>query len=323
VLAVVTLGAAPMLLATGTHLRRVATEPPMLHEIVDATMQKYSARDYGSLSHEDCSQIRYCAEPGHRCYKKNDRWAGCRASCTPGIWEDDHWNYRTPWSCELIQDPDNGHRGMRPPALRHENCWQRDGRCAERGHGCYKKNSHWAGCRASCTPGIYEEDRPPHNTPWSCEFVGSGNSEPQEKHLAVNNNGLMEEGLCLAESGSGEPVKFVQCARRHMAWITSKGDFGNFDLWFTSGQARDYGNAIRPAHCPQSVSQGSTANAEELSMCENGWGLQRNGPETDFQIELTKDGRAYGLCLTSAEMREGDHAIWMPCGEQSLSFREI
>merc|ERR1719285_637967 len=56
VLAVVALGAAPMLLTTGTHLRRVATEPPMLHEIADATMQKYSAGAYGSLPGHDCSQ---------------------------------------------------------------------------------------------------------------------------------------------------------------------------------------------------------------------------------------------------------------------------
>jgi len=306
VLAVVTLGASPMLLATGKHLRKDATEPRMLH-----------SRAHGSLPHEDCSQIGCCAQPGHQCYKKDDHWAGCRASCTPGkTWEGDDWKHRTPWSCELI-DPDNCGRGKLPPAQTHENCWQRDGRCAERGHQCYKKNDHWAACRASCTPGIWKDDHWKYRTPWSCEPVGS--RFPERTHLAVNNNGLME-GLCLAESGRGEPVRFVQCARRHMAWNT-RGDFGNFDLWFSSGQARDYGAAIRPAHCPQSVAEGSTANAEDRGMCKNGWGLKRNGRETDFKIELTKDGSAYGLCLTSAEMREGDHAIWMPCAHHGLSFR--
>lgn len=104
VLAVAMLGAAPMLLATGTHLRNADKEPHTLEKIVvDAAMQKVSV-PLGSLLDEDCRQTRSCAHWGHRCYKKNEHWAGCRASCTPGIHPHDPPEHRTPWSCVLLPD---------------------------------------------------------------------------------------------------------------------------------------------------------------------------------------------------------------------------
>jgi len=309
VLAVVALGAAPMLLATGAHLRKAATEPLMLQEIEDAMLQKYSM---GSSPHEDCSGMGYCAEPGHRCYRKNHHWAGCRESCTPGIYEHDRWPHNTPWSCELIQDPDGGKRGMGRGALPHENCWQKDGRCVEPGHQCYKKNRHWAGCRASCTPGIYENDAPPHNTPWSCELIGSGHSDQRlpEKQIAVKSGSM--SGLCLTLMG--EAVTFMPCGRTATPWITRDGN-GDFDLWQKYGIAS--GTSIRPASCPQSVAVGTAATAE--TECRNGWGLQWLGSA----IELTKYGTGQFLCLSPDPDRSsnvGSRAVWLRCNKYSLTF---
>jgi len=104
VLAVAMLGAAPMLLATGTHLRNADKEPHTLEKIVvDAAMQKVSV-PLGSLLDEDCRQTRSCAHVGHRCYEKDKYWAGCRASCKAGIHFHDPPEHRTPWSCVLLPD---------------------------------------------------------------------------------------------------------------------------------------------------------------------------------------------------------------------------
>jgi len=111
VLAVAMLGAAPMLLATGTHLRNADKEPHTLEKIVvDAAMQKVSV-PLGSLLDEDCRQTRSCAHSGHRCYEKNEHWAGCRESCKAGIHFHDPPEHRTPWSCVLL--PDYRHKYIR------------------------------------------------------------------------------------------------------------------------------------------------------------------------------------------------------------------
>jgi len=159
VLAVVTLGAAPILLAKGTHLRNTAKDPLMLEEVVDATVQKFT------VANGDCRQTRQCLDPGHQCYKKNEYWAACKESCKAGIHMDDPPEYRSHWSCELLSE-----------ATRDEDC-SHSGMCVERGRRCFRKNEFWAGCKESCTPGIHMDDHPDHRTPWSCQLVSSTRHE--------------------------------------------------------------------------------------------------------------------------------------------------
>ena len=49
-----------------------------------------------------------------------------------------------------------------------ENC-QATSCCEEAGHQCFVKDSSWAGCKPSCTPGIDTADPAQFRTPWSCE----------------------------------------------------------------------------------------------------------------------------------------------------------
>lgn len=259
-----------------------------------------AAQQKFSLPHENCFQTRRCAKWGHQCYKKDKDWAGCRASCTPGIYELDQPPHRTPWSCELIS-----HR-----SLPHENCLQTSGLCAEPGHRCFRKNEHWAGCRARCTPGIYEHDEPPHRTPWSCEPINL-----PEKRIAVKSDPM--KGLCLSWVGeSGAPVTYEPCGRAQ-PWIT-RTSHGDFDLW------QEYGS-IRPARCPQGATAFSIANGE--FGCKNGWGLRWRRFQSGSQIELMKDGKGYGLCLgranSSPGSQVGSKAVWAPCARYGESFEEV
>jgi len=46
--------------------------------------------------------------PGESCFRKDVNWAACRKGCTRGIDPDDLPQWRTPWSCELIDRSSNG-----------------------------------------------------------------------------------------------------------------------------------------------------------------------------------------------------------------------
>jgi len=96
-----------------------------------------------SLNNEDCSHTGCCVEPGHRCYKKDQHFAGCRASCTPGLHIHDPWEHRTPWSCEPVskRQPD-----CAPDD--HSDCIHL-GCCKTKGHTCFMKTRRNAFCRAS------------------------------------------------------------------------------------------------------------------------------------------------------------------------------
>jgi len=107
---------------------------------------------------EDCSHSGMCVERGRRCFRKNEFWAGCKESCTPGVHMDDPPDHRTPWSCQLVS------------STPQEDCSQ-TGLCMVPGHRCYKKDDHWAGCKESCAPGPQPDDHPDHRTPWSCELI--------------------------------------------------------------------------------------------------------------------------------------------------------
>ncbi|CAE8712048.1 unnamed protein product [Polarella glacialis] len=50
----------------------------------------------------DCRSTGCCADSTMTCYEKNQFWAGCRESCSPGPYEYDDAMSRTPWSCRVI-----------------------------------------------------------------------------------------------------------------------------------------------------------------------------------------------------------------------------
>jgi len=115
---------------------------------------------------QDCQDTKCCATDGYHCYEKNEYWAGCKVSCFPGIDDKDPEEHRTPWTCRVLGNcADTG-----------EDCSETQC-CSDMSHTCFRKNDHWAGCKATCVPGIDPHDHPDHSTPWSCDILGT--SAPQ------------------------------------------------------------------------------------------------------------------------------------------------
>lgn len=63
-----------------------------------------------SAKNKDCRSTHCCAEPGMQCYQKNQYWASCKESCTPGIDPRDAPTFQVPWSCTPL-----GHRAASSP----------------------------------------------------------------------------------------------------------------------------------------------------------------------------------------------------------------
>jgi len=51
---------------------------------------------------ENCKASRCCATPGYTCFEKDEFWASCKATCTPGVNPDDPPEVQSPWSCAVL-----------------------------------------------------------------------------------------------------------------------------------------------------------------------------------------------------------------------------
>jgi len=72
----------------------------------------------GDCSHngENCMHSGCCTNSKLTCYMKNDDWAGCKKSCTPGIDPSDPEEAQTEWSCDAWVKPTGA------PAVKGESC---------------------------------------------------------------------------------------------------------------------------------------------------------------------------------------------------------
>jgi len=52
-----------------------------------------------SATGNDCRNTKCCSQAGYYCYEKDQYWASCRQSCTPGINPLDPPEYQSPWTC--------------------------------------------------------------------------------------------------------------------------------------------------------------------------------------------------------------------------------
>jgi len=99
-----------------------------------------------------------CADSNHHCFKKNEHWASCNASCSEKMkWVDDAWKEQDEhvWDCDKLTNEDDegkeNHAKVEVEcAAAGESCLESTC-CADSNHHCFKKNEHWASCNASCS----------------------------------------------------------------------------------------------------------------------------------------------------------------------------
>merc|ERR1711904_350435 len=52
-----------------------------------------------SATNENCQGTQCCSDSTLTCYEKNQWWAQCKASCSPGIDRTEAPQWQTPWNC--------------------------------------------------------------------------------------------------------------------------------------------------------------------------------------------------------------------------------
>jgi len=134
-----------------------------------------------SANSQDCRSNRCCSDPRYTCYQKDAWWAGCLQSCTPGIHSDEATQYQTPWSCAVLgKAPLPTPAPMPSPPQQQCTAQYQDCRssqcCSDPGLTCFRKDTNYATCQFSCTPGIHSDEPPQFQTPWSCQVLGAAPS---------------------------------------------------------------------------------------------------------------------------------------------------
>jgi endoglucanase len=86
------------------HFVRASLRREVLAESLPEPCPKLTTPHPGmcSTASDDCSETGCCNDLGSKCYRKNEYWASCRVSCTPGEDPNDPPEHRTPWSCEVL-----------------------------------------------------------------------------------------------------------------------------------------------------------------------------------------------------------------------------
>jgi len=107
-------------------------------------------------------ESRRCRVEGYKCYRKNNFWANCNNTCSPGphAWDSD----KLPWYCSVIAEE---------PSCSNDNedCME-TGCCNREGYTCFKKNDYWAKCNFECKPGETNTFDPrDRREPWSCDII--------------------------------------------------------------------------------------------------------------------------------------------------------
>merc|ERR1719388_654175 len=84
--------------------------------------------------------------------------------------------------------------------------------CATAGDKCYQKNTWWASCKASCTPGIDPADPPKYQQPWTCKVLGEG---PPAGDCPADGSEDCTAAKCCADPG-------MKCYKKSNYWASCK-----------------------------------------------------------------------------------------------------
>jgi len=182
-----------------------------------------------SATGQDCSKTVCCKTKGFQCFKKNEKWAGCRPSCIAGLDPTDR--DPLPWNCTALGPRTAGpapgpEYDAKPAPWVQKRCaaTNKDCRkqrcCKDAGKQCYKKNTKWYGCKETCVPGG-PDPIDSNNDTWNCTAVGmrtpgsyrGGTKAPWvSKWCSIRNTNCFHTKCC-RDAGH-------QCFLKNAGWAT-------------------------------------------------------------------------------------------------------
>jgi len=111
-----------------------------------------------SAAGDGCLESKCCADAYHKCFKKDEHWASCNASCSNKMkWVDGAWEEQDEhiWDCDELtdegkEDTTEGKTAEDICVKDGENCMLSKC-CSQEGHTCFKKDEYWASCNETCS----------------------------------------------------------------------------------------------------------------------------------------------------------------------------
>jgi len=193
-----------------------------------------------------CALSQCCAEPGSKCYKKNDYWSSCNQTCNPYyMWQVDRWveTNETVWDCEEV----------RPPCTPNGASCALSQCCSEPGAKCYKKNDYWSSCNQTCNPNYLWMETgwvKTNETVWDCEVItidstdvstasdttdSASSSDASTSSVCSPNGESCALTKCCAEAGS-------KCYKKNGNWSSCNqscdpNSMWQVDRWVTTDEA--------------------------------------------------------------------------------------
>lgn len=142
---------------------------------------------------EDCRKQQCCQDAGKQCFKKNEKWYGCKEACVPGG-PDPIDSDNDTWNCTAVGMRTPGpYRGGKAAAWVGKWCSAKNTNCVhtkcckDAGQQCFMKSDGWAMCLSQCTPGPLLEDA--NAEKWNCTALGGRTpglapAESPSRHVA-------------------------------------------------------------------------------------------------------------------------------------------
>jgi len=120
---------------------------------------------------ENCAEKKCCQGVGMQCFQKNEGWAACKPSCTPG--PDLMESNSDPWTCEGLGPKKLGAAPWVKTkcSATGDDC-SKTSCCQDAGLQCYEQNEFWAQCKETCKPG---EKPNSWDQAWNCKEKGVRN----------------------------------------------------------------------------------------------------------------------------------------------------
>jgi len=162
-------------------------------DVISLAAAKCPAGPYENCMNDACGDDKFkCADPGFKCYQKNQYWAQCQPTCDPS-WIDPHDNLT--WECLILNVTSE-----KKCAKDGDKCEGQQG-CCNTDFTCYIKHDTWSNCNADCVqgPGANSYDSNSDES-WTCEVhdMSCPDLDPNATglNLAVAKLGCCQTNLC-------------------------------------------------------------------------------------------------------------------------------
>merc|ERR1711920_795761 len=101
---------------------------------------------------QDCSSSKCCSNAASTCFKKDDHWASCNATCNHNYkWENNGWAFQGDdekvWACDVLSEVPTSEEGA--CVADGQNC-SLSKCCSNPDSTCFQKNDEWASCNSTC-----------------------------------------------------------------------------------------------------------------------------------------------------------------------------